>query len=79
MALLALGTVRAVVAPGPDRGGRRGRLLLVVVIGSLLGAVAVVYGLLTSRWASVVVGAVLLVVAGYCAVVLWGLRRRDPS
>ena len=48
------------------------------MIGSLLGAVSVVYGLLTSLWASVVVGALLLVVAGYCAVVLRGLRRRDP-
>ncbi|MDD7924210.1 hypothetical protein [Actinomycetospora chibensis] len=65
------------ISPGPDRGGRRGRLLLIVAITSLLGAAAVVYGLVVSLWAPVVLGGVLLVVAVYCAVVLRGLRRRS--
>jgi hypothetical protein len=72
-------TLRAVIAPGPDRRGRRGRLLLLVGIGSVLGLAALVYGLVTSLWGSVVVGAVLLVVAVYAAVVLRGLQRRDRS
>jgi len=72
-------SLRGVIAPGPDRGGRRGRLLLIMGIGVVLGAAALVYGIATSLWASAVVGAVLLVVAGYAAVVLRGLRRRDPS
>lgn len=63
------------ISPGPDRGGRRGRLLLIVAITSLLGAAAVVYGLVVSLWAPVVLGAVLLGVAVYCLVVLRGLRR----
>ncbi|HSK61063.1 MAG TPA: hypothetical protein VK935_18630 [Actinomycetospora sp.] len=67
------------IAPGPDRRGRRTRLLLVVGIGSVLGLAALVYGLVTSLWASAVVGVVLLVVAVYCAAVLWRLRRDDPS
>ena len=65
------------VAPGPDRRGRRRRLSLIVAIGSLLGAAAVVYGLVVSLWAPVVLGAVLLAVAVYSAVVLRGLRRRS--
>jgi len=72
-------TLRAVIAPGPDRRGRRGRLLLLVGIGSVLGLAALVYGVVTSLWASAVVGAVLLVVAVYAAVVLRGLQRRDRS
>jgi hypothetical protein len=68
-----------VIAPGPDRGGRRARLRLLVGIGVVLGLAGLVYGVATGLWASVVVGALLLVVAGYCAVVLRGLRRRDPS
>jgi uncharacterized membrane protein YphA (DoxX/SURF4 family) len=72
-------TLRAVIAPGPDRRGRRGRLLLLVGIGSVLGLAALVYGVATSLWASAVVGAVLLVVAVYAAVVLRGLQRRDRS
>jgi hypothetical protein len=66
-----------VVAPGPDRSGRRTRLRLIVAIGSLLGAAAVVYGLVVSLWAPVVLGAVLLAIAVYSAVVLRGLRRRS--
>lgn len=65
------------ISPGPDRTGRRGRLVLIVAIGSLLGAAAVVYGLVVSLWAPVVLGAVLLAVAVYCLVVLRGLRRRS--
>jgi uncharacterized membrane protein YphA (DoxX/SURF4 family) len=72
-------TLRAVIAPGPDRRGRRGRLLLLVGIGSVLGLAALVYGVVTSLWASAVVGVVLLVVAVYAAVVLRGLQRRDRS
>ncbi|HWN28297.1 MAG TPA: hypothetical protein VNP37_15125 [Actinomycetospora sp.] len=67
------------IAPGPDHRGRRGRLLLLVGIGSVLGLAALVYGVVTSLWASAVVGAVLLVVAVYAAVVLRGLQRRDRS
>ncbi|WP_433784441.1 hypothetical protein ACQPX6_29850 [Actinomycetospora sp. CA-101289] len=67
------------IAPGPDRHGRRTRLLLLVVIGSVLGLAAVVYGVVTGLWASAVIGGVLLVVAIYCAVVLRRLRRDDPS
>lgn len=65
------------ISPGPDRGGRRGRLLLIVAITSLLGAAALVYGLVVSLWAPVVLGAVLLAVAVYSAVVLRGLQRRS--
>jgi type IV secretory pathway TrbD component len=72
-------TLRAVIAPGPDRRGRRTRLLLLVGIGSVLGLAALVHGLVTSLWASAVVGVVLLVVAAYCAVVLWRLRRDAAS
>jgi uncharacterized membrane protein YphA (DoxX/SURF4 family) len=72
-------TLRAVIAPGPDHRGRRGRLLLLVGIGSVLGLAALVYGVATSLWASAVVGVVLLVVAVYAAVVLRGLQRRDRS
>jgi type IV secretory pathway TrbD component len=72
-------TLRAVIAPGPDRRGRRTRLLLLVGIGSVLGLAALVHGLVTALWASAVVGVVLLVVAAYCAVVLWRLRRDAPS
>jgi uncharacterized membrane-anchored protein len=66
-----------VVAPGPDRSGRRTHLRLIVAIGSLLGAAAVVYGLVVSLWAPVVLGVVLLAVAVYSAVVLRSLRRRS--
>lgn len=45
----------------------------------MLGAAALVYGLVTSLWASVVIGALLLVVAAYSAVVLRGLTRRDHT
>jgi type IV secretory pathway TrbD component len=72
-------TLRAVIAPGPDRRGRRTRLLLLVGIGSVLGLAALVHGLVTALWASAVVGVVLLVVAAYCAVVLWRLRRDAAS
>jgi Flp pilus assembly protein TadB len=70
---------RDVVSPGPDRAGRRGRLRLIVLIGCVLGAAALVYGLVTSLWASVAIGALLLVVAAYSAVVLRGLARRDRT
>jgi hypothetical protein len=45
----------------------------------VLGLAALVYGVVTSLWASAVVGVVLLVVAVYAAVVLRGLQRRDRS
>jgi uncharacterized membrane-anchored protein len=71
--------VRGVIAPGPDRAGRRGRLVLIAAITGVLGAAAVVYGLVSSLVASSVVGVLLLLVALYCLVVLRGLQRRGPG
>lgn len=62
---------------GPDSDGRRRRLRLLVVIEGVLGVAALVYGLVTSLWASAVIGAALLLFAVYSVVVLLGLRRRD--
>jgi hypothetical protein len=62
---------------GPDGTSRRRRLLLFIVLESGLGAVAVVYGLVTGLWATVVLGVILLLFAVYSGVVLAGLRRRD--
>lgn len=65
------------VSPGPDRAGRRGRLVLVAAITGVLGAVAVVYGFVVGLVASSVVGVLLLLMAFYCLIVLRGLARRD--
>ncbi|WP_133251869.1 hypothetical protein [Actinomycetospora cinnamomea] len=64
------------IAPGPDRSGRRVRLRLLVGIGVVLGLPALVYGIVTALWASAAVGVVLLAVAVYAVVVLRGLQRR---
>ncbi|PVZ11021.1 hypothetical protein C8D89_104235 [Actinomycetospora cinnamomea] len=68
--------MRGVIAPGPDRSGRRVRLRLLVGIGVVLGLPALVYGIVTALWASAAVGVVLLAVAVYAVVVLRGLQRR---
>lgn len=65
------------VSPGPDRAGRRGRLVLIAAITGILGAAAVIYGIVTSLWASTAIGVLLLLVTLYTLVVLRGLLRRD--
>lgn len=66
------------VAPGPDSSVRRTRLRLIALGEGVLGALALVYGLVTQLWASVGVGVLLLLVAAYGALVLWRLRRSGP-
>jgi hypothetical protein len=69
--------VRAVVSPGPDRAGRRGRLALSAAITGILGGAGVLYGIVTSRTATTVIGLLLLAATLYTLVVLRGLIRGD--
>jgi inner membrane protein involved in colicin E2 resistance len=71
--------VRAVISPGPDRSGRRTRLVLSAAFTGVLGAVAVIYGIVTDRTASVVVGTLLLLVTLYTLAVLRRLVRHGGS
>lgn len=69
--------MHAVVSPGPDRAGRRGRLVLSAAITGILGGAGVLYGIVTSRTATTVIGVLLLVATFYALVVLRGLMRGD--
>lgn len=62
---------------GPDGTSRRRRLVILIVLESVLGVVALVYGVVTGLWATVAIGVVLLLFAMYSAVVLAGLVRRS--
>jgi hypothetical protein len=52
-------------------------LVLIAAITGILGAAAVIYGIVTSLWASTAIGVLLLLVTLYTLVVLRGLLRRD--
>lgn len=69
--------MRAVVSPGPDRSGRRGRLALSAAFSGILGGAGVMYGIVTSRTGSTVVGLILLAATLYCLIVLRRLMRHD--
>jgi Flp pilus assembly protein TadB len=69
--------VRAVVSPGPDRAGRRGRLALSAAITGILGGAGVVYGIVVGLTPPIVIGVLLLLATFYTLVVLRGLVRRD--
>ena len=68
-------TVRAVVSPGPDRAGRRGRLALSAAFTGILGGLGVVYGMVTSLTAPIVIGVLLLLATLYTLIVLRSLLR----
>lgn len=68
--------MRAVVSPGPDRAGRRGRLALSAAITGILGGAGVVYGIVVALTPPIVIGVLLLLATFYTLVVLRGLVRR---
>ena len=70
-------TVPRVVSPGPDRAGRRGRLVLSAAITGGVGAIGVISGIVASLTPTIIVGVLLLLATLYTLIVLRGLTRRD--